>query len=84
LFGYLDETNRMNTQGVGLGLYITKMIVSTFDGTVSLESELGVGSTFGFTFRLSEDQIDVDDIQRDVNPHCFWSKEKIVLNMKDL
>ena len=36
LFGYLDETSEMNTQGVGLGLYITKMIVGQFGGEVSV------------------------------------------------
>ena len=27
LFGYLNATSELNTQGIGLGLYITKMIV---------------------------------------------------------
>jgi signal transduction histidine kinase len=53
LFGYLNDTSELNTQGVGLGLYITKMIVNAFDGQVSVESTVGVGSTFGLTFQLS-------------------------------
>jgi signal transduction histidine kinase len=27
LFGYLDRTKEQNSQGIGLGLYITKMII---------------------------------------------------------
>jgi CheY-like chemotaxis protein len=35
-------------EGTGLGLTLTRRIVELFDGRLWLESELGVGSTFGF------------------------------------
>ena len=38
LFGYLEEHSNLNTQGVGLGLYITKMIVNEFGGDVYVNS----------------------------------------------
>ena len=50
LFGYLDTTKEMNSQGIGLGLYITKMIVLQFGGKVGVESSLGRGSTFTMCF----------------------------------
>lgn len=51
LFGYIEEVrDTMNTQGIGMGLHITKMIVEQFDGEVWVESEVGVGSTFGLSF----------------------------------
>lgn len=38
LFGTMKNTRESNTQGVGLGLCISRMIVESFDGTVQVES----------------------------------------------
>jgi signal transduction histidine kinase len=34
LFGYLDTTKELNTRGIGLGLYISKLIVQQFGGEI--------------------------------------------------
>jgi signal transduction histidine kinase len=44
-----DQTDPEKDGGLGLGLAIVRTFVEAHDGAVSLESELGVGSTFRFT-----------------------------------
>ena len=50
-FGFFD-LNGMNSQGIGLGLHITKMITKQFDGNISCQSKEQEGSTFTFLFQL--------------------------------
>ena len=41
--------NRHRHEGLGLGLYIARLIVEAHGGSIWVESQLGRGSTFSFT-----------------------------------
>lgn len=45
-FAKLDEHSKINAQGTGLGLSICKKIVEKMGGSVSVESIVGMGTTF--------------------------------------
>ena len=68
LFGFLDSTKAINTQGIGLGLHISKMIAMQFGGDIMVKSKWGFGSKFTFVLQLSEKQDSQTTFQRHFNP----------------
>jgi len=46
LFGTVKRTRSINTNGVGLGLSISKMISREFGGDMAIKSKFGVGTAF--------------------------------------
>jgi len=50
---FYRATGGRNAEGVGLGLYITNMLVEAHGGRLWAESELGKGSTFFFTLPIA-------------------------------
>jgi signal transduction histidine kinase len=56
-FYRVDNRLRRETQGSGLGLYLTRAIVEAHGGRIWVESQLGRGSRFLFTLPLARRQL---------------------------
>jgi signal transduction histidine kinase/CheY-like chemotaxis protein len=52
-----------NEEGTGLGLTLSRRIVELLGGRMWLESEVGVGSTFGFSVRATGGELTLDNDQ---------------------
>lgn len=53
---------KQNAEGSGLGLAIAKQIAHKHDGTINVNSQLGVGTTFVFSFQCLEDYVGQLDV----------------------
>ena len=53
IFERFSQINSQDRRGIGLGLYIAKMMVEEHPGRIWVESKLGEGSTFHFTLPVS-------------------------------
>jgi two-component system sensor kinase FixL len=61
-------TVREEFQGTGVGLTVTKKIVELYGGEIWIESQIGEGSTFFFTFPKQE--MGVNDARLEANITC--------------
>jgi signal transduction histidine kinase/CheY-like chemotaxis protein len=50
-YSQVDAQTNRKTEGTGLGLAITKRLVEMMDGTITVESEYGSGTTFSIRLR---------------------------------
>lgn len=70
----------VNSEGFGLGLFLTKGLVKVLDGTLNVESKLGKGSTFRLEFPLPETDELLEGEQPDNNPITVLPKKVLVVD----
>lgn len=56
-FGQVDSNLSRQAEGTGIGLSLVKLLVNILEGTVEVESELGVGSTFTIKLPAKEEML---------------------------
>jgi len=61
-----------NSKGFGLGLSIAMELADLNFGSMSVESELGRGSTFSFTLPMAIPQLIVSEISAEVAASAEW------------
>jgi signal transduction histidine kinase len=64
IFERFSQIHSQDRRGIGLGLYIAKMMVEEHPGRIWVESKLGEGSTFHFTLPLRSADPDANNRRR--------------------
>lgn len=83
-FSQIDPSLTRQYSGMGLGLAITRRIVSAMRGTIDLQSEKGQGSTFWFEIPVTlTSETDPDPLDREFPTHSGSSKKRRVLLVDD-
>lgn len=70
----------VNSDGFGLGLFITKGLVRVLDGNIEVESQPGKGTAFRLTFPLSETTEDPETEELPIQSGMVFPKRVLVVD----
>ena len=89
-FTQLDNSSRKSFGGTGLGLAISKQLCALMNGEIGVESTLGEGSTFWFTFETTETttavvssetemkEVSIENVFADIHPEILLVDDNAV------
>lgn len=75
-FSQLDGSNVREYGGMGLGLAICQRLIQLMNGRLWVESQLGMGSTFGFTIAAAVLQNHSDHLNQ---PQPAWQGKRLLI-----
>ena len=78
IFERFSQINSQDRRGIGLGLYIAKMMVEEHPGRIWVESKLGEGSTFHFTLPLRSADPGANNKQRRLSGTTYHTASRRV------
>ncbi|NHN25024.1 response regulator [Flavobacterium jejuense] len=81
-FNKVDFISDRDNKGLGLGLAISKAYIEMLGGTISLKSELGVGSTFTFSIPFQFDN-EANEVAKEIFNETELGEEEIILVAED-
>ena len=79
-FSQVDSSTTRKYGGSGLGLSISKQLVSLMSGKIWVESELGVGSTFNFTIKVKQEDSVTNNAQLPLNLAFLEGKKVLIID----
>ncbi|PAB60103.1 PAS domain-containing sensor histidine kinase [Anaeromicrobium sediminis] len=82
-FNQIDRSLTRNQEGSGIGLSIVKSLVELHNGSVSVESEIGKGSTFTVKLPIC---VNSDDVEHDIDNTLEYNGqiERIKIEFADI
>lgn len=57
-FGQVDNNLSRQAEGAGIGLFIVRLLVDILGGTIEVESQVGIGSSFTITLPFKKGEVD--------------------------
>ncbi len=76
-FQRVDEDHNRGIEGTGLGLAITKSLLDEMNGSIEVESELGVGTTFKMS--ISQSQSEVKALKKEEEEEISLKNVKVLV-----
>lgn len=83
-FSQVDNSRTRKYGGTGLGLATCKKLAEIMDGEISIESEVGIGSTFGLSIMVQRSKINQEVINLIKREVILKGEERIVEEEKGL